>query len=296
MDTPTTEAPVTSAPADLSLADIIASAVAEADAAGAETVVTEVPETGDTPAAGTPASDEPEKEEVSPPADDKPADDVSAARARKILAKAEEREAGLDKREAAILVREQSAAADMIAELAKAPKAFLAKHGKSIDDLIDASIAEGKVEAPEPRAAESAEVAELKRRLDARERADADARVVTAVNARMAEIHGAIAASKSFPLVNELKRASVVTDVMLAYHEQHGKPISWDRAAALVEADLKAIRGTSAAPAPAATPTPRPGTTTLAGATATTAQVDDDAPEDPRQLIAFYAKKAGVVA
>lgn len=290
MDTTTTEAPVTSAPADLSLSDIIANAVAEADAAGAETVVDEAPKTGDAPATEAPAETTPATEET-PPADDKPADDVTAARVRKMLAKVEEREA-------AVLAREQRQASDLVAEMVKSPKAFLAKHGRSIDDVIDASIAEGKGE-PAPAADESSEVAELRKRLDAREAREAAERNDAAIKTRTAEIHRDIAAaSTKFPLVNELKRHGVVTDVMVAYHQEHGKPISWDRAAALVEADLKAIRGTTAAAAPAATattPTPRPGTTTLAGDTRTAAQVDGDEPDDPRQLIAFFARKAGVV-
>lgn len=309
METPTeTPAAAPSAPAaELSLDQIVGDALKAADAAG-ETVVQ--PETvvasDDKPAAGDKPDKTPEAAPAETPAEEpaepKTTDEISAARARKILETVEAKLADVDRRERALTEREAGGVKNLLAELLKAPKAFLAKHGAHIDDLIDASVAEGKVEAP-AASPEDDRIAALEKRIADRERAEQEARNASAIAARKAEIHAEIGKSTKFPVLNETKRHSLVTDYMVAYHEQHGTPISWDKAAAAVESDLTGI-GIAAAkklgwqpPAAKAAPAPakeRTASPTLAGAVSDNAAATADAelPEDPNRLLDFLVRKA----
>lgn len=245
------------------------------------------------PAGATPAPATEGDKPADAPAEETKPDDVTAARVRKMLAK-------LDEREAAIAAREAETGGNVLGELLKNPKAFLARHGKSIDDVIDASLAEGK--APEAPAADDRLTA-LERRIQEREEAEIAHRQQTAIEGRKAEIHREVAASAKFPLINEAKRQQDVTDFMIEYHSIHGKSISWDKAAAAVESDLTGL-GIAAAKklgwtapakaAPAAAPKDRPGTVSLSGDQRTAAPAQGDEPEDPEQLMKFLVKQSGL--
>lgn len=266
---------------ELSLDQIIASAITDAPAPAVETPAA-------TPAAETPATPAAEAApETETPAEDKPADDVTAARVRKMLA-------DVEKREQALTAREQSTAAAFIAEFLKSPKAALAKHGKSIDDVIDASLAEGAAPAAP---VEEDRLTALEKRIEAREQAEKQARHDAMVANRKAEIHrDVIAAAAKFPVLAEVKRPDLVTDFMQGYYEAHGKPCTWEFAAAKLESDLTGTgiaaakklgwappaKATPAAAAPAAE---RPGTVSIGGAQSAGPSGTPDLPEDPEQLL-----------
>ena len=299
----TPSAAVTDAPVELSLDQIVAAELAAADAAGADVVQTPPVATTETPpvegAPTAPATDTPPVEGETPPAEtEKPVDDVTARRVRAMLAKHEQREAELAAREATIAARESQGHENILADLLKNPKALLAKYGKSIDDVIDASIAEGK--APPPAEADdNPRLTALEKRIADRETAERQA----TVNAKIAEIQGAITASPKYPLINQAKSASLVTDYMLEYHATHGKAISWDKAAAAVEADLTGM-GIAAAkklgwappaakPAAAAVPA-RTDTPSIGGSARDAAPTTGDEPEDPEKLMKYLVAQAGL--
>jgi len=299
----TTETPASPAP-ELSLDEIVAQELSAADGAG-DAVVQEPVKTdaqGGTDASGTHTADDagstpaPATEETTEPTE-APADDVTAARVRKMLAAVEEREAALNEREG-------KSAADILGELLKNPKAFLAKHGRSIDDVIDASIAEGK--GPEP-ATEDDRVTALEKRLAAAEKAEQDRATAAqnaakdaAIAARKNEIHGEVSRSTKFPLINETKRQSAVTDFMIEYHSIHGKAISWEKAADMVEKDLGGLGIAAAkklgwqAPPAKAEAKDRPGTVSIGGDQRTAAPTTGDEPEDPHKLMEYLVKQSGL--
>jgi len=308
---PTTDAPaatptaaVTDAPVELSLDQIVAAELAAADAAGAEVVklppvaATDTPPVEGAPATEAPAETAPAEGETPPPETEKPVDDVTARRVRAMLDKQEKREAELSAREATIAARESQGHEAILADLLKNPKALLAKYGKSIDDVIDASIAEGK--APPPAEADdNPRLTALEKRIADREHAERQAVVAN----RVAEIQREIAASPKYPLINQAKSASLVTDYMLEYHATHGKAISWDKAAAAVETDLTGM-GIAAAkklgwappaakPAAAAVP-PRADTPSIGGSARDAAPTTGDEPEDPEKLMKYLVAQAGL--
>jgi hypothetical protein len=300
-----TETPTAPAP-ELSIDEIVAAELKAADEAGTTVVQENADDTRGAseadgahtagPAGSTPvsATDDAEKGEPT-------GDEITAARARKILEKVESRTADLDAREARLAERENASGADLLAQLLKAPKATLAKFGKSIDDMIDASIAEGK-ETPTAATDDNPRLTELERRIEARERNEQARADQARIDARMAEIHRDVKASAKFPLVNETDSAAKVTDFMVEYHRLHGKAIGWDRAAALVEADLKAMVEKGAtklgfakpatAPTSATAPKDRPGTTSIGGDQRTSTPIAPVEPEDPNDLMAFLVKEA----
>jgi hypothetical protein len=294
---PSTEAPpVADAPAlDLSLEQIIATEVAAATAEGAEVVQADKPadETATTTEAA-PAVEAPATEEA--PAVEPPADDVTAARVRKMLAEVQTRTAALD-------AREQAISQTFLADFLKSPKATLAKFGRSIDDVIDASLSEGN---EAPAAAESApRETDLEKRVAAMEAADLrrqEAEKDRAISTRKTEIHGEIAKSAKFPVINETKRHGLVTDFMVEYHSLHGKAISWDKAADLVEKDLtgvgiataKKLGWAAPAPKPAAAAVERPGTVSIGGSARDAAPTSAAEPDDPNQLMRFLAAQHGL--
>lgn len=302
----TTETPAAAPTPELSIDEIVAQALTSSEATG-DAVVKEdgVTQGGSEPAgahtadpAGSTPAPATETAPAEPASDEPKADDVTAARVRKMLAQIEERETALAAREAHL-------AGGALAELLKGPKAFLAKHGKSIDDVIDASVAEG-AEPPVASAAEdnNPRLTALEKRISDRERAEQMAQQDAAINARKVEIHGEISKSTKFPLINETKRQTAVTDFMVEYHAIHGKAISWDKAAALVESDLGGV-GIAAAkklgwvPPPAKATDPpkeRPGTVSIGGDQRTAAPTTGEDPEDPNVLMDFLVKQAGLKA
>lgn len=298
----TSEAPSAAPAADLSLDDIIAQATTAAESAGTPVIADEEVKdpAGAEPAEAAPATDgEPAAEPAT--SEEPKADEITTARARKILQAAEELQAKFDARDRELTQREQAGMRGMVEELLKAPKAFLAKHGRHIDDVIDASVAEGKPEAP---AAEddNPRLTALEKRLEAKEREEQATKNQAAIDNRVREIHAELKGSPKFPLINEAGRASDVTDYMVEYHRVHGKPITWDRAAFLIEQDLKRTGEKVAAklgwkPAeaakPAAPPVARPGTQSIGGAqTASATEAADAEPTDPDDLLKFLVAKA----
>ncbi|HWQ02642.1 MAG TPA: hypothetical protein VN449_11100, partial [Gaiellaceae bacterium] len=231
-------------------------------------------ETPDAPAGETPVGDAPAAPApVTEPPAAETEPDVSVARARAILKAARETEE-------AAKAREANFTSTVATRLRSNPKALLAELGLTIDEVIDASIAEGAVAAP----AAVDPIAELRARLDAREAAEDQRRLDEAIT----KTKDAVKADSRFPTVNAKGHQGLVVDFMIEYHAQHGKPIPWDKAAALIEADL----APPAAPAkPAAnvavpTPTPRPGTQTLTARDSTNyVPPAGDLPEDPDKLL-----------
>lgn len=230
----TTETQAAAATGDESIDAIVAAELESAAAAGTD-VVPPVEKDGDEPAAPVVAAN---------PAEPKPAADAdketTAADARKLVAQAER-------------LKAQAAAdfdkfkTDFYADLTKNPKAALAKLGaKTIDDLIDASIAEGEVKTP----TESDKLSAIDKRLADIEAREQQIKVDTLVRG----IHGALTPEK-FPTIAAKKSQGLVTDFMQEYFQKHGKPIHWEKAAKIVEADLREFAGTPAkSAAPAAKP------------------------------------------
>jgi len=304
VDTPTPTPAADAASPDLSLDQIIASELQAADAAGAPVVKedtkasTEAIPPDPAPAGEPPAEEKPPVEAPAPDADEPApaADEVTARRVRTMLAKLEEREKALAE-------RESQGSESLLSELLKSPKALLAKYGKSIDDVIDASLAEGK-DPPAATADDNPRLTALERRIEERERAEKQAAVDQAIANRKAEIHREISGSTKYPVINEAKRHGLVTDYMIEFNAVHGKPISWDRAAAAIEKDLTGLGiavakklgwSAPAAAAPAAAPSKdRPGTQTIAGSQRDTAPSQGDEPEDPEQLMKFLVAQAGL--
>lgn len=301
-ETPAATSPGTgSAPsAELSLDDIVAQAVSAAESTGTPVVEPEA-KPADAPA-NTEATPGPEVsgDPAAEPASEEPkADEITTARARKILEAAEDLQAKLDARGRELDAREGGGAAALVAELLKSPKAFLAKHGKNIDELIDASVAEGKVEAPQA----DDRVTALERRLAQREQEEQRARDQAAIDAEVSRIHREVKGNAKLVALNAADAASQVTDYMIEYHRTHGKAIAHDRAAFLVEQDLKrtaekvakALGWTPpAAPAPKpAAPAPRPGTPSIGGEqTASATQSAEVMPDDPDALLSHLVAKA----
>ena len=289
--------PVDSAPVELTLDQIVAEAVKGAEATGTDVVVDpdKAAEAATTAATETPPA-EGEKPAESPADEETPADDVTAARVRKMLAKLEEKETALAAREAEL-------GGGTLAELLKSPKAFLAKHGKSIDDVIDASLAEGK-ETPAATEDDNPRLTALEKRIEDADRKARQQATDAAIAERKSEIHREITASAKFPIINETKRQGLVTSFMVEYHSLHGKAISWDKAAELVEKDLGGIgiaaakklgwAAPAAKPAVAAAPADRPGTVSIGGSARDAAPVAGSEPEDPEKLLQFLVKQAGL--
>lgn len=280
--------------AEPSIDEIVTAALAEAEKAGTPVVTDEAKPAEAAPAAA-PTTETP------PVAEEPKGDEITAARARQILAKAEERIAQLDAREQVITAREAAGVRNMLAELLKAPKSFLAKHGAHIDDLIDASVAEGKVDAPEPQDEADRRLTAIEQRLKDREAEELAAQNQKLIDDKIAAIHRDVKANPKFSAINEGDRAGLVTDFMLDYHREHGKPIAWDKAAAMVEADLRGLVEkiapklgfTKPAAAPAAgAPAERPGTTSIGGSQNDAASKDDELPEDPNVLMDYLVKRA----
>lgn len=291
------QTPESTAPAaEQSIDDIVKAALASAEADGTQVVEPEDKTPVDKPAAAPAAADPPAE---TPKTEEPKADEISAARARKILEQAEAKLAEVEERGRALTEREAASQRDFVEQLLKAPKSFLAKYGRHIDDLIDASVAEGKE--PDPAKVDDDRLTKLEQRLEREEQERAAARDQAAIDAKVAEIHRDVKASAKFPLVNEVDGARDVTDFMVEYFKTHGKPIQWEKAAALVEADLrskgervaKKLGWTPPAAAKPAEPAKeRPGTTSISGESRTAAPSDEDLPEDPEKLMAYLVSKA----
>jgi hypothetical protein len=299
----TPETPAAQAP-ELSLEDIVSSEIAKAEATGQPVVAADAKPADEnkTPAEETTAEPAVAAKTDEAPAEEPKPDEISAARARKILEKVEERIAAVEARERQLTEREAGGVQGMLSELLRAPKAFLAKHGKHIDDLIDASVSEGTVEVPDKD--DNPRLTALEKRIEARERAEQEAQHQAQVDAIKAKIHAEVKAAGKYPLITEAGRAEDVTDFMVEYHAIHGKPISWDRAAFLVEQDLRRTvekgaaklgwkQAEAAKPAAQAAAKDRPGTTSIGGAQSTSAVSSSPAlPDDPDQLLSFLVKDA----
>jgi hypothetical protein len=310
--TSTPAVPESGANVDVDLSSIVSDVLSAADAEGVETVMADgAPETieeitidgNDEAAIAKELGLEAETTETPAPAAEAahvaetpaatPEETVAAARARKILAAATEKET-------AARTMVETFQRDFASGLKTNPKAMLAKLGLDIDTLIDASIAEGKL--PEVQAPDR--VTALEERLAARENAETEAQL----NRLIEEKRAAVKADPRFPTINAAGKQALVTDFMLEYHAVHKVPISWDKAATLIENDLRSLSGT---PAPKPAPTPskvpakgpsketkpaqqRPGSTTLANTEVRsyTPPADELLPTDPDKLLKYLVEHA----
>jgi hypothetical protein len=259
---------------------------AELEAAAAEGVETVAPEGTDTkePKPAEAAAKPTEPAAKAPEKDPEP----SASEARRILAQAERVKSEATQ-------RENTFKADFLKRLREAPKATLAEHGlgaTAIDDLIDASIREGEVKVPSEAESRLSSIDKRLADIETREKQ-------LKIDQRRGEIHAELTAEK-FPTIVAKKSQGLVTDFMFEYFQKHGKPIAWEKAAKLVESDLREFAG-----APAPKPTPAGGAKpaaagrtphdTLANSDQrTTVPTDDDktANMSPDQLIKYLVEQA----
>lgn len=287
---PAPEAGSTPAPAQ-NPDDVLRAAVAALDKPQAEEPKAE-------PAVEKPA------EPAAPPAEEKPPEaakpEPSAAEARKVLAQAE-------KKLAEAKATTESALRDIALEMRRSPRSALAKLAKlaggqfDLEDVIDADIADttvretGKPESEAPAGDEK--LTELDKRLAAIEQREHDAKVAT----RIAEIHSDIAKDTRFPTIQARGKAGLVTKLMLRYHEKNGTPIAWDKAAQIVEDDLRSLAGgappkptpAAALAATAVKPAESPRQPTLAGEGRDYVPPDESQiPKDPDKAIEFLVKHA----
>jgi hypothetical protein len=229
------------------------------------------------PAPSEPAKAEPEKPvetkpepPAEPPKEEKPpeppaeAAETELAKARRILAAAEKAQAEAEKR--------AKAGEDSLLELVrKSPTEFLRRAGLTLDQLLVA-IADGGEQKPptadDRMATLEKRIAEFEAATKQAQAEAAAAKEQAAIDARKREIHDSLRtadAAAKYPLIQRGQAWSEVTDLMVAYHAQHGQALPVERAAAEVEKYLQQLAGGNA-PAPVKTepaPPPRPNTVTL---------------------------------
>ena len=233
------------------IAGLDATPATEADSALATTEESEASEAIDT------AADD--KTDAKPPADAaKPAteSDVALAKARRILASASKKERGVAD---AVAKAEQG----LIDLFNSNPNAFFDRAGKSFKQWLQ-DIGTGPVTA-EPK--EEDRVTALEQRL-----LDQDLKAQQAEVTRLVDgIHTNIRNdAKTFPRINRSGSHSMVTDLMVEYHNTHGAPLPYRKAAAQVEEYLRTLAAEPKDSTPAVKasskdtkPTSRPGQTTL---------------------------------
>lgn len=293
-DTDTAAAPV----ADLSLDQLISQADApttgqvQVDAGNTDTGIpaTETAQgTTETAAAqGDDTQDETEKPQQPE------TDSLEVRRARKILEAATAKE-----RSARTAV--ENAHKELAAQLKANPNGTLAKLGLSLDELIDAGIVEpaGKTA---PAKEEDSAIAELRRELN---ELKAD-RQNAQIEAAKSNIRSQLTANPGFAKINQSKSQDLVFEFMEGYYTQHGQAVSWDKAAQIVEKDLRARFGPpiavqgkanpqSNATAPSKPAANKPNgaqasnaaepATTLTNGNVRTSVPDNADPEDPDELI-----------
>ncbi|HKV12603.1 MAG TPA: hypothetical protein VJ725_30945 [Thermoanaerobaculia bacterium] len=236
-------------------------------------------------------------EEVDPLADPPESTDIAIQRARKLREDAD--------RKLAQARREIEDANKALAhQLRTNPRAALAKLGVDLGELIDADLAV-EPDKTEAKAAPNPEIEDLKKRLASFEMQATEAKVQAAI----AKIHSDVKADVRFPLINRLgeKGLEMVTDRIVSYHQEHGSRITGEQAAKLVELDLREqvkLLGiqTDATKVPApAKPAPakdsaqpqKTGSTTLTNTEVRDAVTEESetVPEDPRQLVKFWATR-----
>lgn len=234
-------------------------------------------------------TEDPTPEPVKPAEEPKPAEpDPTPAQARAILRDAEKKLA-----EAKGLTAKSEK--EFFAELLKSPKAALAKHGKTVDDLIDSSLAEEGTPTPAGEAKDERDerIAKLEQRLAQRDEQEQQARV----DAKVSQIHADIAKDARFPTVNARNASGVVTDYMFEHFAQHGTAISWEKAATVVENDLRGPAPKAApapvAAAPAATAVRPAAPTTLTGEARDYVPPDESQiPKDPQRALEYIVRHA----
>jgi len=282
----------------VSLDQLISEAAASTDQSDSEQP--SAAETSDQPVAETAAAasvegtstEQPAAEPAKEPAVD---DAVSVRRARSILAEANKKEQAARQ---AIVNAEQ----DLVKQLLTNPRNFLAKHGKSIAELIDIDL--GQEHDPVADTAKSKpeddRIAKLEKMLLEREQREQQAKLDSIKDS----IRGNVAKDSRFELINRSRSTETVLEFMEEYWNTHGAAIPWDKAARLVEDDLRDRFGYKPAAAPAAAPTkvpqrettapskPATGNTTLTNNEIRSAGPPDDSePTDPDQLIKWLVAK-----
>ena len=214
--------------------------------------------------------------------------EIDARRARKILADAKQTAA--------------KEAQDFAALLKKNPRAALAKHGLSLEELIDADLANDEPKQASDKKPETdleKRLAAAEKRLAAREEQEQRHEL----NRKIDAVKEGIKADKTLEFVNRSNSHSDVLDFMQEYYNVHGQPIPWQKAAQLVEKDLRQRFGEPIKPAQGKPATAKPvegqskvpaatGTSTMTNSEVRTASPSDDEPTDPDQLIKFLVAKA----
>ena len=214
--------------------------------------------------------------------------EIDARRARKILADAKQAAA--------------QQAQEFASLLKKNPRAALAKHGLSLEELIDADLANDEPKQASDKKPETdleKRIAAAEKRLADREEQDQRAEL----NRKIDAVKEGIKADKTLELINRSNSHSDVLDFMQEYYNVHGQPIPWQKAAQLVEKDLRQRFGEPAKPAPAKPAAAKPaegppkaaaatGTSTMTNSEVRTASPSDDEPTDPDALIKFLVAKA----
>lgn len=185
------------------------------------------------------------------------------------------------------------------------PRAALAKLGLDLGELIDADLAIEPDAAKPAAEKDDPRIKALEEKLAKFEMQTVEAKVQAAIS----KIHADVKADARFPLINRLgeRGLELVTDRIVAYHQEHGHRITGEQAAKLVELDLReharllgvaqdAPKSSQPVKPAAAKETAQPqrqGSTTLTN-TEVRENVTEDSeavPEDPRQLVKFWASK-----
>ena len=302
-ETPAAAAAEPAAADNVSLDQLISEAVNSAPAEESDTEQPSTAETSDQPVAETAAatsvegtSKEPAKEPPAAAAEPakEPDDAISVRRARSILAEANKKER--DARQAVV-----NAEQDLVKQLLANPRNFLAKHGKSIAELIDIDLGQEHDPNPEqPKSIKPEDVAKLVQDQvkAALENANKERQLETIKDS----IRSNVTKDQRFELINKSRSQETVLEFMEEYYNTHGQPIPWDKAARLVEDDLRERFGykPAAAAAPAKVPQrettapskPAAGNTTLTNNEIRSAGPPDDSePTDPDQLIKWLVAK-----
>lgn len=237
-------------------------------------------------------AEEGKQEEAPKDAKDEPA---SASAARRVFKAADDK-----------LTEAKALVGDLGAALRKDLRGTLSKIGFTLDDLIDLDIAQGggpAAAAADDKAKPKTEPDERDQRI-ARLEAEAAARKAAEdqdkLDKHKAKIVADVEADPRFPTIKAKGLGSMVTDFMVEYFETHRTRIAWDKAAQIVENDLRGLTGAPspkpAIPAPAAK-TPAPATTLTNGDVRTYVPPnEDEIPEvvknNPDKLIRFLVEDA----
>jgi hypothetical protein len=187
------------------------------------------------------------------------------------FAQLSKRERELLQKEQALKEREEKVSPLTAALTAKDKRKLLDEmqtHGITFEDLTEFILNEGE-ETPPPAPTVSDEVKALREKIEAKEKAEQEARDAEAKKATQTQIDNFKASIKSaaesksdeYKYVNKLEQHSLVYDVILGHHAEHGEVLPIEEALKLTEtylrneaAKIKAVEEISAPAAPQASP------------------------------------------